>query len=176
MKIFGIGWAKTGTTTLGRCCEILGYSNYGYRLSLVGMPEMAVLIARRFDSFRDWPWTLYYKEMDKAFPGSKFVLTTRDSKNWLRSYRNATSKQHPTHEMLEKRRMIYGIPFEQITDAQLVTRYEQHNNMVKQYFTDRSDLLVVDWEKGDGWEKLCEFIGKPVPVNPFPHANKGRYN
>ena len=24
MKIFGIGWAKTGTTTLGRCLELLG--------------------------------------------------------------------------------------------------------------------------------------------------------
>jgi hypothetical protein len=34
-KIFGIGWAKTGTTTLGRCFEILGYNHQRQNLSLV---------------------------------------------------------------------------------------------------------------------------------------------
>ena len=24
-KVFGVGWAKTGTTTLGKCFGILGY-------------------------------------------------------------------------------------------------------------------------------------------------------
>jgi hypothetical protein len=34
-KVFGIDWAKTGTTTLGRCFEILGYNHQGQNLSLV---------------------------------------------------------------------------------------------------------------------------------------------
>ena len=34
------------------------------------------------------------------------------------------------------------------------------------------DLLVFDLPKGDGWEKLCGFLGHEVPDKPFPHANK----
>ncbi len=30
-EIFGIGWAKTGTTTLGNCLELLGYDHRGQR-------------------------------------------------------------------------------------------------------------------------------------------------
>lgn len=26
-------------------------------------------------------------------------------------------------------------------------------------------------ELGDGWEPLCEFLGVPVPNQPFPRAN-----
>ena len=33
-KVFGIGWAKTGTTTLGRCLEILGYNHQTQKLWL----------------------------------------------------------------------------------------------------------------------------------------------
>jgi hypothetical protein len=30
---------------------------------------------------------------------------------------------------------------------------------------------LLEWEIGDGWGPLCEFLGKPVPEVPFPHAN-----
>ncbi len=45
MKIFGIGWAKTGTTTLGRCLELLGYRHVGQRLDLVPHLEKGDLAA-----------------------------------------------------------------------------------------------------------------------------------
>jgi hypothetical protein len=34
-KIFGIGWAKTGTTTLGNCFKILGFDHQSQDLGLV---------------------------------------------------------------------------------------------------------------------------------------------
>jgi len=176
MKVFGVGWAKTGTTTLGECFKVFGYRNFGYRLSLLNKPGLAMRVAEKNDSFEDWPWVLFYKDMDEAFPGSKFVLTTRASTRWLKSYRNATSKQRPTREQLAARKKVYGVPFERITDTQLVARYERHNDEVIRYFSDRTgDLLVVNWEAGDGWERLCAFLGQPVPDKPFPHANKGTY-
>jgi hypothetical protein len=47
---------------------------------------------------------------------------------------------------------------------------------VQKYFNNQPNkLIVLDWEKGDGWIELCEFLGKPVPSLPFPHANKGQY-
>ena len=92
-KVFGIGWAKTGTKTLGECLRVLGYRHCSQRLDLVdclynGNLERIVDEARRFDSVEDWPWTLLYREMDAAFPGSRFILTIRNENRWLRSYLN----------------------------------------------------------------------------------------
>lgn len=30
---------------------------------------------------------------------------------------------------------------------------------------------LLEWCVEDGWEPLCEFLGKPVPDEPFPHVN-----
>jgi hypothetical protein len=177
MKIFGIGWAKTGTTTLRDCFRILGYTHHGHHLELVGDLDRVLRVAQNFETFQDWPWPLYYKELDQHFSGSKFVLTTRDSASWLRSYRNATDRQNPSKETLDARLRIYGVPYPMITDAQLIERYERHNREVQQYFSSRPrDLLVVDWANGDGWEELCGFLARPIPKRRFPHANRGIYS
>ncbi len=182
-KVIGAGWAKTGTTTLGDCLEILGYRHQRGRLDLVddlgrGDFTRILEIAASVDSMEDWPWLLLYRELDEAFPGSKFVLTTRDESQWLRSYRNMLAHQGDASErMNERRRILYGLPFPGVTDRQLVERYRRHLRDVRAYFADRpADLLEVDWARGDGWERLCGFLGKPVPDAPFPHANRGSYS
>src|SRR5690606_33988485 len=38
-----------------------------------------------FDAAGDLPVPLYYKELDKAFPGSKFIYTYRSEEKWLKS-------------------------------------------------------------------------------------------
>ncbi|KAK7048397.1 hypothetical protein R3P38DRAFT_2504967 [Favolaschia claudopus] len=43
--------------------------------------------------------------------------------------------------------------------------YREHYNMV----VPKERLL--EWTVEDGWEPLCQFLGKPVPDEPFPHAN-----
>lgn len=30
---------------------------------------------------------------------------------------------------------------------------------------------LLEWSAPDGWEPLCEFLGKPVPDEPFPNGN-----
>jgi len=181
-KIFGIGWAKTGTTTLGKCFQILGFDHQGQRLDLVRDLKDNDLsriksIAIEKESFEDWPWIILFKELDELFPESKFVLTTRDEKRWLESYRNMLESQEKASEELnETRRILYDLPFPNVTDDQLLERYRSHNREVIKYFSDRPHtLLVVNWEEGDGWDELCNFLGMNVPAEPFPHANKGNY-
>jgi hypothetical protein len=64
-KVFGIGWAKTGTTTLGRCFEILGYNHQGQNLSLVpqimrGDFSKTLRIAAAKESFEDLAVDFYF--------------------------------------------------------------------------------------------------------------------
>jgi hypothetical protein len=50
--------------------------------------------------------------------------------------------------------------------------YDTHVRNVKDYFRDRpEDLLILDICGGDGWEKLCSFLGRSIPQARFPHAN-----
>jgi hypothetical protein len=30
---------------------------------------------------------------------------------------------------------------------------------------------LLEWTPGDGWEPICNALGVPVPVEPFPHVN-----
>ena len=32
---------------------------------------------------------------------------------------------------------------------------------------------LLEWEPKDGWQPLCKFLGRPVPNQPFPYANRG---
>lgn len=182
MKIFGIGWAKTGTTTLGHCLEILGHRHQGQRLDLVddlttGDLSRILAAAAEAEAFEDWPWILLYRELDAAFPGSRFILTVRDPQRWLKSYHNMLEQPGiVTEDLTRIRRLLYGLPFPDVTAEQLVDRYQRHNDDVADYFRSRPEaLLVVDWERGDGWPQLCDFLGRPIPDVPFPHENKGCY-
>ena len=182
-KVFGIGWAKTGTTTLGKCFRILGFHHQSHRIDLVndlaeGRFDRIFSIVAKKESFEDWPWILLYKELDVAFPGGRFVLTTRDTQRWLRSYRNMLNLQgKASAEMNKIRRILYGLPFPNVSDQQLIDRYLSHNQRVIEYFWARpQDLLVVDWERGDGWDKVCHFLEKEIPTESFPHENRGRFS
>ncbi|OTB01784.1 hypothetical protein M426DRAFT_210101 [Hypoxylon sp. CI-4A] len=46
--------------------------------------------------------------------------------------------------------------------------YREHMNMIRGLVT--KDRLL-EWCVEDGWTPLCDFLGKPVPGEPFPHAN-----
>lgn len=47
-------------------------------------------------------------------------------------------------------------------------KFNDHNEWVKS-FVPADRLLVM--ELGDGWEKLCPFLGKPIPDEPYPRVN-----
>jgi hypothetical protein len=181
-KVFGIGWAKTGTTTLGDCFKILGFDHQSQDLGLVqdiGQGDLSriMALAEQKETFEDWPWIILYKELDEAFPGSRFVLTKRNSEQWVRSYKNMLANQgEASEEVNEIRRILYDLPFPKVTESQLIERYERHNDEVERYFRDRpQDLLMVNWAEGYGWKELCDFLGKDIPNEPFPHSNKGKY-
>lgn len=177
MKVLGTGWAKTGTTSLAEALKILGYNHKTQQLTLVTdlyteREEEIYKIASEYDSFDDWPWLLLYKEFDQRFPGTKFVLTKRNTQSWIVSYRKQLDRSAKHSQLDEWRSKLYGLSFPNVTDEQLIERYERHNADVLTYFAARpNDLLVVDWSKGDGWAELCAFLGKPMPAKPFPEAN-----
>ncbi|RYO74621.1 hypothetical protein DL764_010774 [Monosporascus ibericus] len=49
--------------------------------------------------------------------------------------------------------------------------YREHNATVRKMV--RPDKLL-EYRMGDGWQPICEFLGCPVPKEPFPHLNDGK--
>lgn len=176
-KVFCVGFQKTGTTSMGAALEILGYRVTGGNWARD--PEVARVALQRaletaplYDAFQDNPWPLLYQEMDKAFPGSKFIMTIRPPEQWIKSaVKGFGAGTSPVREWIYGEGKGSPVGNEQTWLA----RYERHNREVLAYFAGRQDdFMVMDLAAGDGWEKLCRFLGQPVPDVPFPHANPAR--
>ncbi len=172
MKVFGIGFHKTATSSLAASLYMLGYNVTGY--FGVHDPDIANKVydqayelADRFDAAQDTPWPVLYEALDKRYPNSKFVLTTRPSDRWIRSV-----VKHFKHYRIPAHQWIYGVETAAGNEETYIRCYEAHNRAVVEYFAKRpSDLLVMDITKGDGWDKLCPFLGVDVPPIPFPSQN-----
>ncbi|MDX1480096.1 MAG: sulfotransferase [Woeseiaceae bacterium] len=174
-KVFCIGFHKTGTTSLEKALEMLGYRVTGPNGTrdpdiASKVYDMADELVGQYDAFQDNPWPVIYREMDEKYPGSKFILTMRSPESWIRSQvRDFGLRTTPMREW------IYGpeAGCPEGNEDVYVARYERHNREVLDYFSDRpDDLLVMDLPRGDGWPELCAFLGEPLPDEPFPHANK----
>ena len=112
-----------------------------------------------------------YEEMDEAFPNSKFILTNRDVDDWYKSCLN-----HFYEDTTPIRDYIYGNGAPKDNEKIFKEVYINHRHQVMDYFKNRhNDFLVIDFTKGEGWEKLCPFLGVEILSEPIPHANKGLY-
>lgn len=176
-KIFGVGLQKTGTSTLGRSLNILGYKideRTSYDLMeavLEGTYENLVREkVKEFDGFEDTPWPMLYKELDEWFPESKFILTVRDSDAWI-----VSMIKHFGDKPNDFKKWFYGAPAPYGNEVQYIEKFKAHNDAVKEYFINRpSDFLIIDFEKGEGWKEICQFLGKEIPNEQFPHLNKNK--
>jgi hypothetical protein len=181
-RIFGIGMHKTGTTSLDVALKTLGIES-GHWITA----HWAKAIWREMNSegksptlekhyaVSDLPIPLLYKKLDVAYPGSKFILTTRNEVNWLDSvqrhwsysdnkYRSAWDSDPFTHRI---HKVLYGRT--EFDAAVFLERFKRHNNEVKDYFKDRpNDLLIMDLDINVGWNALCNFLHRPIPMESYP--------
>lgn len=173
-KVFGIGFQRTSTTSLGQAFEALGYRvcnrSMVFKLDdAIGdnTLERALRYVPDHDAFKNNPWPIIYRGVDLAVPNSKFILTVRDEESWL-----ASAKTHFSGQSRPELLWIYGHTTIDGHEKEFVERYRRHNQEVKNYFADRpNDLLVIDLTDGISWEPLCDFLGKPIPDIAFPHSN-----
>lgn len=180
MKIFGIGLSKTGTTSLASALEILGYRTKDYPgLQAYTPGDLSSIDARLLDghdALTDTPIPSFYRELDRHYPGSKFILTVRDMDGWLLSCRKQfTAKQAEKQNDAHNRLFIDLYDTAVFDEARFRAGYERFVAGVREHFAARpQDLLVLDVAAGQGWKELCAFLGKPVPQQPFPKANVTR--
>ncbi|MFP5470709.1 MAG: sulfotransferase [Bacteroidia bacterium] len=163
-KVFCIGFNKTGTTTIGKSLEILGYRNSSFnpkiwKLYKSGDIEKVLKYTAKFDSCDDLPWLKIemIPILDKTFPNSKFIYLERDEDDWKKSYSEWTELKTSTKPDIEKAFLAFN----------------NHKFFVKDYFKNReNDILILDVSDSKGFEKLANFLNKKASQDNFPHFNK----
>lgn len=199
-KIFCIGRNKTGTTSFKRAMEDLGFvvGNqreaeklfYQYR---DGNFEPIIDYCKTAQVFQDFPFSARdtYKHIDRAFPGSKFILTVRDTpEQWYNSLVSFHAKlwgngNVPTKEDLQNATYIWkGRPWETnrlmktpeddpYNKEILINSYCRYNEEVVSYFKSRpEDLLVINIASKGSYRKMIKFLGIESPFDDFPWENK----
>jgi hypothetical protein len=130
----------------------------------------------------DVPTWLWYKDLIKKYPDAKVILTVRDPEGWYTSVKKASDmlhdpKNHRNQERSMDVLMLLGA-FSLRPTSPLYGKLEnkesgmaafiKHNQEVID-FVPKENLLVM--ELGEGWERLCGFLGKPIPDIPYPNLN-----
>ena len=123
------------------------------------------------DAFEDFPWTVLYKVVDQAYPGSRFILTHRQEDRWIRSMVSYNGIwPDPSRRFL----MGYSVPGGYEEEHR--RWYRAHNQAVRDHFADRPQaLLEFNVEAGAGWQELADFLDCGTPDMPFPHFKRTNY-
>ena len=179
-KIFGIGLSRTGTLSLTSALNSLGFDARHYPNDAITQEELKhgryrLSILEAADALLDIPVAPYFAQLDAAFPGSRFILTTRPADVWLLSVEKhflnyVEHRREPFDDFVIA--ATYGLLHFSAERFRYVK--DLHESNVREYFSGRNDLLVFDASSGHSWPELCAFLGRPVPAEEFPHVNRAR--
>jgi tetratricopeptide (TPR) repeat protein len=184
-KVFGIGLPKTATTSMATALTQLGIETLHWTNPITNElfcdDDLSL-----FDGFTDWPVCQTFEKYFYLFPNSKFVYTVRPIEDWrasvIRHWTYVYGK--PDLESLIQairagKEFHYGSRYVEIywrlifDHKDLSDAFRMYDTRVRQFFADKpkSRFLEFNPVAGDGWPKLCEFLGVDPPAIPFPFEN-----
>jgi hypothetical protein len=181
-KIFQIGFNKCGTTSFyflfktirpiiksihwdfGRLAHTIhknyikekpllsGYEDYDFYSDMEGT------IDEDINSPMIYAHKEYYKDLDKQYPDSKFILNTRDVYDWLESRKSHINrKNYSIPSYFERCKFHYKLNDHQLIEKWLL-EWEDHHNDVLNYFKDRPDDLLIYNVDHDDLDKIKKFF------------------
>lgn len=195
LQVIGPGFGRTGTASLKRALEILGFGPCHHMEEVFARPEQVphwVALAEGrpvdwdavFDGFRaqvDWPGAHAWRALAAHYPEARVVLSVRDAAAWWRSFSDTIGKvldgpprpEAPPHIRAMSaavRRMIADQTFDGALDDRecAIAALRRRTEEVRAAIPP-ARLLVFD--VAEGWAPLCRFLDCPVPATPFPRVN-----
>lgn len=200
MKLIGAGYGRTGTMSLKAALELIDHGPCFHMIDLVRQPELLppwerAVAGERIDwtealdgwgSTIDWPGCYFWEQHVETWPDAPVLLNTRDPEAWYRSCLDSifaakemakrgelrgNTENAPPPEVMQ---MVNGVIWDGTFDGRFLDKeyafevFHRHHEDVKAKVP--ADRLLV-FEVKQGWQPLCDFLGVPVPDEPFPHLN-----
>ena len=138
----------------------------------------------------DFPGAIYYKELMVQYPDAKVVLGVRDAEKWYQScldtiYQVPKGAERAGMEEAAKTDLqvknVLGV-FDYATNAIwngiFKGRFEDKEFAIQTFNEWTEEVIrsvpaekLLVFEAKEGWEPLCNFLGKPIPDVPYPRVN-----
>lgn len=192
LTVIGAGLGRTGTNSLRLALNELGLGpcHHMYEVdqdkdrqvplwhqAALGRPDWTATFSG-FGSACDWPTASFYAELAETYPDARFVLTTRSTDSWVRSFTDTIAASIQLSDDMPQARRAF---VEMVTlvlakagvspamdAAALAAAFETHNASVRRTIpTGR----LLEFEVRQGWQPLCGFLGVATPATPFPRSN-----
>jgi tetratricopeptide (TPR) repeat protein len=181
-KVFVIGLSRTATGSVHEALRRLEFSAQHGANEISGL-MLASDDADLFDALSGATVANIYPVLADRYPNARFILTHRPLQDWQRSiadhHRGEFSDIGQIGRMVAllaahgHARRWYASRFRSyVGQESYAAAYENHLAAVQAFFQGRPDrLLDFNAFEGDGWDRLCGFLGRPVVNGPFPHEN-----
>jgi hypothetical protein len=187
LKVVGSGLGRTGTKSLQTALNMLGFGPCYHMVEVfahadhvplwiqaaAGRPNWDAIFAD-YQSMVDYPGAHFWRELADHYPDAKVLHTVRDPNDWFDSTQ-ATIFAPDSFALREEGPMapffasFMGEIRDRIADREfMVEHFRQHTEEVKR--TIPPERLLI-YEAGQGWGPLCDFLGVPVPSEPYPSEN-----
>jgi hypothetical protein len=180
MKIFCIGYPRTGTVSIIEAFKMMGYKkvwhfdsqNYRETVNALETGIFCDKILNSHDVFADVPICCIYKNLDKLYPDSKFILTTREKNSWFDSIEwlfKTSNKRHKKQNKINK--FLWSNAYPEMI--------EEHTKDVIEYFSDSDRLFIEDISKMS-YNILANFLNIEINMKTykrdFPFINCSKRN
>jgi len=192
-KIFVLGYNKTGTMSLSRALEILGYNvlhtglsqNFRGFLDKIGnnlhMQRDILSGMDMYDCYIDYPIyepTVFSHIVDE-YPDAKYISLTKNLDDYVDSV---------LRDKIKRIRQGYfdnwnwlGVGDEEVfrnypeyqkewVKGRAQFKHDSNVRFLNKKNIDYLDMNICD--DNDSWKKLCKFLDKEIPNVDFPYKNK----
>lgn len=185
LAVIGAGFGRTGTDSMRAALDMLGLGPCHHMRETFAHPEQERLwrsishgarpdwddVFRGYGSAIDWPSAYYWRELGEHFPDAKILLTVRSAESWFASMENTiipylTDRDPDSIGNTLIRKLTFDNRMHDRAYAMAV--FEKNIADVRAAFAE--DRLLT-FHVGDGWDPLCNFLGKQIPEEPFPRMN-----
>lgn len=190
LKVVGTGLGRTGTKSMQTALAMLGFGPCHHMIEVFQHPESMPLwidasegrpdwnaLFKAYNSAVDYPSAAYWRELTSYYPDAKVLLTLRDPDDWFESVHatilapDSLARREGKDEDLQLRffaSIRRSLP-SQLDDRAIMTDYFRRHTQAVTAAIPPERLLV--YQMGEGWERLCRFLGVPAPAEPFPSEN-----
>jgi len=167
-RVFGIGYPRTGTSSLTQALRNLGYTTYH------------APFASSFKNLHNWAGQYealtdlhtHVTDFDalkllSSYPDAKFVLTVRHPSKWIDSVSTHFKHLRWLCNLSPSTRAINNLDLKKDS-------LEAHTQHVSEGFKragKSNQLLILDVSEPEAYNKLAEFLGKGRRKGAFPRRN-----
>jgi len=186
LSIIGAGFGRTGTESLKKALEILGFGPCYHMFEVLPHADRVAIwraaargdtpdwdqVFAEYNATVDWPGAYFWRELSAHYPKAKIILSVRDAELWYDSMDKTILpilRDSDNADSMGVRLIAEGVFGGKIEDRDhMISVYNRNISEVQAQFG--KDRLLT-YELGSGWAPLCAFLGCPIPDRPYPRSN-----